>query len=591
MARGEASTDPSWRERLGRRLVLLTAAMSLLVFLPVTMGTHDAALRSVLSITTALLVAGLLWLARASVEPRLRAIGAVAAFFVIGATGHATVGFLGAPALGFCAAVVVAGVLLGRRAMLSTVALTCVAVASIGALMVFDVIPSPPYDDITPRVGRNWMRSSTLTLILILILGIAVTWVVEHIEATRAQVAAEARRRRKIEQQAVNAQATELLGRVAAGLAHDVNNQLTVIAGWTGLLGSKAAGATAGDAQAAIKKAVTTAADLTKQLLVLGRKEIRSPRTRSLTTIVRAHVKTLSRVLPDNVQVEAASDGHAWALVDEGQMQQVLLNLVLNARDAMAHGGRVHVQTAMRDDVTGVVGHRGPIPAGSWSVLEVRDEGVGMDEVTRARVFEPFFTTKPRGQGTGLGLATVAAIAEQSEGHVVLDSDVGVGTTVQLWFPERSAPDDDADESTGRHVEGSFRSTRVLFVDDNLAVVDVVRRGLIQAGFEVVTAVDADDAIGRLAKGPFDLLCSDVVMPGTPVSKLIEAFSRAYPHAPVLLCSGHLDEDAQQVREEIERGRVHFLPKPYGIPKLVACMDELLDREEARVVAAAGNRR
>lgn len=563
--------DPTWRVSLGRRLSILTAVMSAFVLVPVTLGTTSPSIRMVLVVVTTMMVVGLGWLSRQRVSTEVRGVGVVTAFFLVGLTGYTTVGFLGAPAVGFSVAVVVSGLLLGRRAMYVTTALVCVAIAIIGTLMVGEVIAAPPIEDISPRLTRTWLRSNTLTLLLILILGAAVTWVVEKIEATGLRLEHESRRRREAERHAVNAQATELIGRVAAGLAHDVNNQLTVIGGWTSLVAADADAESRTEAAVAISGAIRNASALTTQLLVLGRREVRAPRRISLRRLVHAHLQTLGRLLPVGIEVGGERADEAWCVADEAQLHQVLLNLVLNARDALPDGGRIEIRTAVHRDPHAVVGHRGAIPPGEWAVLEVHDTGLGMDEATRTRAFEPFFTTKPTGEGTGLGLSTILGIAEQSAGHVVLESEIGAGTTVGVWLPATTpAAPSKADSPTPRQPAAG---TRVLLVEDNAQVLEVARRGLTAAGFVVVTATSGDKALSKIAEARFDILCSDVIMPGAPVARVVREFGEANGDAPILLCSGHVEED--EVRHRIEAGGVHFLPKPYELAELTRTITDL----------------
>ncbi len=564
---GAGSSHPPepWRAVLSLRLAQLTAVICPFVLVPIALGTEDAYTRVALLVAAAILAVGFGAMARRATPARARSIGVVIGFGGIGVAGYATVGFLSAPGIAFAISVAVAGLLLGRTAMIAAAAVTAAAVTAIGAMMVSGVLPAPTPEDISPELARPWLRGSAIMVLLIALLGATVTWVVEAIEGTLARLDEEATRREKAERHALRAHQRELMVQLAGGLAHDVNNQLTVISAWASMLQTTGNDDLAARAKDAIETAVDNASALTKQLLVLGRRDARSPRPLALGDVVHSFGGALRGFLPDNVSVRVCADAEAWCFADEAQINNALLNLALNGRDAMPEGGTLSVGTESRITEEITPGTNGEIPPGTWSILYVEDTGVGMSQETLGRVFEPFFTTKTGGKGSGLGLATIAAIVEHSGGHVTVDSELGRGTRVECWLPE-VAP---AERAVGRSATSlpELRGARILLADDTPGVLAAAREALAAHGCAVVVATDGSEALRRLDEGDFDVLCSDVVMPGAPVAEIIDVFARSVSESRVLLCSGYVPEDL--VRLGIEEGRYHFLAKPYSSADLV----------------------
>jgi signal transduction histidine kinase len=573
----EPSTSGSWRARLGRRLALLIAGLSVLVFAPIAIGTQGGAQRIVLLSTTALVLVGLVRLARPDVSERLRSRGVVLAFVAIGTVGYATLGFLSAPGAAMAAAIVSAGLLLDRRTMFVTIGfcLTCMIV--VGTLMVHDVLPRPAVADISPGAAGPWVRSSVLTIILLAIVGAAVALVVEILESSVAEVAESGRRRREAELQVLHAQSTQLIGQLAASLAHDVNNHLTVVSWWTSVLAEQQDDAERASASAAIAQSIDDASVLIQRLLMLGRRDVPVARPLALDVLLEEREPVFRGLVPSDVDVVVSADAGAWCRIDPAQVAQVVMNLAVNARDAMPHGGTLTIE-ARRIRTDGLVEETGAIPRGEWVVLAVEDTGTGMDDDTRRRAAEPFFTTKPAGLGTGLGLATTAAIADQADGRLRIESEPGRGTRVELWLPAVDAAPTAAPVDRPGH--DRLDGFRILLVDDTPHVLDVAARTLTAAGATVTTASDANEALHASRAGTFDVLCTDVVMPGTPVSELLDRFEAEHPEAVVLLCSGYVGEEL--VRNGIERQRYPLLPKPYTPAQLVDSIGTLLSSRAVR---------
>jgi PAS domain S-box-containing protein len=376
---------------------------------------------------------------------------------------------------------------------------------------------------------------------------------------------------RRTEEVLRHSQKLEAVGLLAAGVAHDFNNMLTAILGFASLL----AGQVEPESRAAryageIRDAALRASELTHQLLAFGRRQVLEPRMVDPDRAVAAAGPMLRRLLPEGVELRIVPGGVAGSVrVDPVQFQQVLMNLVVNARDAMPGGGEVVVSTRAVElsaaDAARVPGAPGP---GAYVVLSVRDTGCGMDAATQRRIFEPFFTTKGPGRGTGLGLSTVHGIVLQSGGAIQVDSAPGAGATFTLLFPRHDAPADAAPDAPGTAVPVRCAGTVVL-AEDEEAVRRPIRLALEEAGFTVLAARDGEEAL-RLADahaGSLDLLVTDAVMPRMGGLQLAEALRRRQPGLGVVVVSGYADSVPDGVA---------FLQKPVHPARLIAAMREAM---------------
>jgi PAS domain S-box-containing protein len=371
----------------------------------------------------------------------------------------------------------------------------------------------------------------------------------------------------RLEQQFLQAQKMEAVGRLAAGIAHDFNNLLTVINGYAGMLledlGECAPGV---PSVRAIREAGERAAGLTQQLLAFGRKQIAAPRLLDLNAVVRGLGRMLRRLIGEDILLtEDLQPGLGRVRADPTQLQQAVLNLAVNARDAMPRGGRLSVVTreAERDE------------GGRWVALAVTDTGCGMAEEVKAHLFEPFFTTKAPGQGTGLGLSTVYGIVKQSGGHVEVESQPGAGTTFTIYLP-RVEGSGEAETSAGPPAVPPGHET-VLLAEDEQAVRSLARQVLLSGGYTVLEAGDGAQALWLAERhgGPIHLLVTDVVMPGLGGRGLAERLCAARPGLKVLYLSGYTDDAV--VRHGVSREAVHFLPKPFSAAALALKVREVLD--------------
>ena len=357
----------------------------------------------------------------------------------------------------------------------------------------------------------------------------------------------------------------DTVGRLAASLAHDFNNQLTVILGTADCIAlSPDLSMEQRDDLAQIHGSCERSARMVRELLSLSRNEVRRREPIRLAAFLREGVHTMEHLVGERVHCRVMiPDGEFVVLGEAPQLEQVLLNLVANARDAMPGGGTVTI-TLEADGASDVV-------------LRVTDTGIGMDSVTLQRCFETFFTTKPRGMGTGLGLASVRRIVTQMDGEIRVTSGVGAGTTFALRFPLHGAADASTRGIGASRTEAATAhgALRILLVDDNAMVRQVVARVLRQNGHSVIDEASGEAAVARdVASGPFDLLITDLVMPTMSGRALADAVLGRHPTTRILLISGYSDDEV--ARYGLERGTYAFLAKPFTPAELDAAVDALI---------------
>ena len=346
------------------------------------------------------------------------------------------------------------------------------------------------------------------------------------------------------EEQLRHSQKLEAVGRLAGGIAHDFNNLLTAIIGYSELIESEHRGTTREHAQL-IRKAGDQAAALTRQLLAFSRKQLLEPRVLDLNALVRAMEKLLDRVIGEGtaILIETATK-NIRVRADPNQIEQVLLNLAVNARDAMDGGGILRIATEEVHLTSGGIAERGlQIEPGQYAVLIVADTGVGMGEETRSHIFEPFFTTKEPGKGTGLGLATVYGIIHQSGGGITVDSSPGAGCTFSIFLPATDAPLDALQVPPA--TVASRGSETILVVEDEEIVRDLICAALRHSGYDVLCAASPGEALemARQHPSPIDLLLTDIVMPGMSGPALARTLAALRPDMKILYVSGYSEND------------------------------------------------
>jgi signal transduction histidine kinase/ActR/RegA family two-component response regulator len=382
--------------------------------------------------------------------------------------------------------------------------------------------------------------------------------------------------RAKFEGELRQAQKLESVGRLAGGVAHDFNNLLTVINGYSGFLLKRLNVSDPLRAYAeAIGSAGERAASLTRQLLAFSRKQLIEPRLLNLNSTIQDAMPMLQRLIGEDIALTARLDGFLeQVMADPDQIHQVLMNLAVNARDAMPDGGRLAIETTNvhlgQDDVST---RQDSVP-GRYVLMTVTDTGHGMDETIRQQIFEPFFTTKEFGKGTGLGLSTVYGIVRQSGGWIDVRSEVGVGTSFQVYLPRMDGPPRPAPKEPGASTDKG--SETVLLVEDQPAVRSFTCAALQQYGYRVIEASDAEEAIAVAGRHPdrIHLLLTDVVLPGMNGKDLSERLLVLRPDLKVLFTSGYT-ADVIAHRGVLDHG-VSFLHKPYSLDELAAKVRELL---------------
>jgi two-component system, cell cycle sensor histidine kinase and response regulator CckA len=384
--------------------------------------------------------------------------------------------------------------------------------------------------------------------------------------------------RRELEAQLLQAQKMESIGQLAGGIAHDFNNLLIPIMGYAEL--AKAGLAPDDERCQYIEEvivAATRAATLTHQILAFSRKQILQPRVLNLNEIVVKFESMARRLIGEDIELRTILDPDLYRVnVDTGQMEQILLNLVVNARDAMPRGGQLTLETTnVYLDEAYLAKHKGAHASGHYAMLAVSDSGCGMDASTQEKIFEPFFTTKQPGRGTGLGLATVFGIVNQHQGSIWVYSEIGKGTTFKIYLP-RAPGSVQTVESVAS--ESAHRGTEtILVVEDEAMVRKLVCETLEAAGYGVIEARTPDEAVRLMStsKGPIDLLLTDVVMPGMNGRDLYKKLDAIQPRLRVLYTSGYTDNVI--VHHGILEAGLHFLQKPFTLHSLRQKVRQRLD--------------
>ncbi|MBI4455119.1 MAG: response regulator [Acidobacteria bacterium] len=388
--------------------------------------------------------------------------------------------------------------------------------------------------------------------------------------------------RKDLEEQFRQAQKMEVVGTLAGGIAHDFNNLITAITGYSDLvLGQLKENEPFRRDIEEIKKAGERAATLTRQLLAFSRKQVMEVKELSLNDVVASTHNMLRRIIGENIDLVSRTDPSLGVVrADPGQLEQVLMNLAVNARDAMAKGGKLTVETRNVELDAGYAREHSGVQPGFFVMLAVSDTGHGIDPATLSHIFEPFFTTKERGKGTGLGLATVYGIVKQSGGHIEVYSEIRRGTTFKIYLPRLAQPAGNV-AARIRREEVSVRggSETILLVDDDEPIRTLVRRVLESNGYKVIEADNSEQAF-LIAKGctdPVHLLLTDMVMSGMDGRKLAERLRAIRPDVKVLYMSGYTDE-AVVHRGMLEVGTA-FIHKPFGGSTLVQKVQEVLGQE------------
>lgn len=383
-----------------------------------------------------------------------------------------------------------------------------------------------------------------------------------------------------MQKQLLHSQKMEAVGRLSAGIAHDFNNILTIILGYCDLIRHK------NDLDPSIKKRVDEiektaerAANLTRQLLVFSRKQVMQPVPLNMNQLIQDLSPMLQRAVGEDIDLHRDLAEDLWPVYgDPVFLEQILLNLVINARDAMPKGGRIAIET-WNQPLTGGrdLGHF-TVKPGNYVCLRVSDNGHGMTPEVQQRIFEPFFTTKAEGRGTGLGLATVYGIVKRLGGYILVESAVGQGTAFEILFPKSLKEPEQTHKRSSKAVKGSHSGETILVVEDEDSLRAMVYDVLRGVGYHVITAASGAEALQTLGRAPkIHLVITDVVMPEMDGVTLSRQLAQVLPEVPVLFISGYTDD--QLAHRGILLPEVHFLAKPFNADQLLWAVRNLLDRK------------
>ncbi|HEY5957719.1 MAG TPA: ATP-binding protein, partial [Polyangiaceae bacterium] len=385
--------------------------------------------------------------------------------------------------------------------------------------------------------------------------------------------------RRMLEEQLRASQKMEAIGRLAGGVAHDFNNLLSVILNYTQFAADTVdEGEPLKNDLKEVMKAAERAAELTRQLLAFGRKQMLRPLPLDLNKTAVAVDKMLRRVLGEDIElVQVLAPELGLTMVDPGQIEQVFMNLVVNSRDAMADGGKLTIETSNVEIDEHFASRHFVGSPGSYVLLRISDTGCGMDEQTKARIFEPFFTTKPVGKGTGLGLSTVYGIIKQSGGSIGVFSEVAQGTTFEIFLPRDTSLPPPAARNSSTAARNYTGHETILVVEDEEALLEVARRCLEGAGYQVLTALDGAAALVKSAQHPdvIHLLLTDVIMPRMNGKTLAQELCQMRPTLKVLFTSGYTDDAI--VHHGVLDAGTNFIGKPFTSTEITRKVRDVLD--------------
>jgi len=399
----------------------------------------------------------------------------------------------------------------------------------------------------------------------------------DELRAKTANMAAEIFQRQKQLDEAKR-QRLESIGRLAGGVAHDFNNLLGVILGCAQLLEEQTNRETAQHLVGHIKQATEKAASLTKQLLAYSSQQVLAPQILEVNGVVQKIEPLLRRAIGEHIDIQLKLGSNLGRVkADPGQLEQVIMNLALNARDAMPEGGKLFFETCDVDVDEAYAQQHSSIAPGPYVLLSVSDTGVGIDSSTRERIFEPFFTTKDRGKGTGLGLATVYGIVKQSGGYVWVYSEPGVGTTFKIYLPRTTEASKSAVAAPPKTPVTTGNSETILLVEDQALLRTVIATMLEKEGYTVLPAEDPEKGLGaaQAHPGPIDLLITDVLLPGMNGRMFAEKLQKTRPGTKVLFVSGYTENIMSH--HGLDTG-ISFLQKPFTNESLTRKVREILGR-------------
>lgn len=578
VANDAESDDIDWRSALVKRLRLVVILFVFFGGISTVLGHRSNLMLAfgVAVIIMSVLLAGVLWSTR--ISTRTKSLTMIAGMSAISVSAYIISAYLPGGAMTAMFVLVLTSLLIGRPAFIGLLLAFTLFAFGLTAAVSAGWWSGPALVDINPAEPMNWLRVTLIGTLLWASLGFSVLFVVDTIEQhlSRRLAALESlkkeiaerrvaeRARTEAEAIAAQSQKLEAVGQLAAGVAHDYNNSLLVIQGWNEIRSDLDSSDGHREATEAIQQAVDNSAQLSRQLLTFARKDVHKPRYLGLDRLVEETTKTLQNLVGARIKIRTELERDQVVYADELQVQQMLLNLVLNARDAIDNTG--HICVSVSSIAHGQVGES-TAAAHDWVVLAVEDDGHGIDDKIKSRIFEPFFTTKELGAGSGLGLSTAFGVAEQNGGHIEVSSEPG-RTVFSVWFP--SASIDQLDQSADSQLtRDSLLELRVLVLEDDALARKMLVAILKGQGCEVVECADGDAALALLNADtpPFDVLCSDAIFPGAGLETVIGEFERHSPAAKIMVCSGYVREEL--AIQKVESGEYAFLAKPFSNARFV----------------------
>ena len=386
-------------------------------------------------------------------------------------------------------------------------------------------------------------------------------------------------KRKTLEEQLRQSQKMEAVGRLAGGIAHDFNNILTIIMGYSTMIYEKLKEGSDIDTDlSGIQNAAKKASNLTRQLLAFSRRQELEPELVNINELIKDIEKMVRRLLTEDIGMQLFLEAEdAYVYVDPSQMEQVIMNLAINSRDAMPHGGKLIIKTEKTNEIDSIFHNKKNIPEGEYVVLSVIDSGTGIEDEIKAKIFEPFFTTKTEQEGTGLGLSTVYGIVEQSGGYIQVDSEKGKGSQFKLFFPMQRVeiPEEESKEFITNHAMGT---ETILLVEDEKNVMELIGKVLLRNGYNVLEASNAGEAILIFEQhgDTIDLLISDLVMPYLSGDKLAERLKSKSPGLKTLLMSGYPSSIIRERGFTIDME--YFIHKPFEPSVLLEKVRSVLNR-------------
>jgi signal transduction histidine kinase/ActR/RegA family two-component response regulator len=520
----------------------------------------------------------------ANLPARVRLGAALTLFYGTSLFSALTLGVSGGGILGLLGFVAFCALARGMRAAMGAgvLALCTIALCALGFESGMLQAPPPAMSDSADP--WNWARLSSFGIAIMaaslgsgvfLLRKLSDTLSQRTVLLTRLREEAEEQGRTSLaldeaQKRLVHAHKLEAVGRLAGSVAHDFNNTLTVILSYAELLKSRAgAEPSIADLIEPIVQAAEQGGELSRQLLTFSRKQIVKPRVLDVRQVLSTTERTLSRLVPPGIRVHAPrSEDELCVRIDPTLLQQAVLNLALNARDAMPNGGDLYLEA----NAVEISEDQGlPLLAGPYVAVRVRDTGTGMTEDTLARIFEPFFTTKEPGLGTGLGLANVLETTAANAGHVHVASKLGEGSELTMYLPRADAR---ASGVETRSADAQQRPATILVVDDEPQIREVIGAILRESGYVVHVAGTGKHAIDLMRTERVDLLCVDIVMPDMPGGKLIDTLREMDPSLRVLVCSAYGTDES--IGRRIARGDLQLLTKPFARKGLLDAVERAL---------------